>query len=483
MPNIPGLQVFILSPANRYGHTPMTAPQFFPIPPEMLAFASQTVTQKVSRLPFLRSGVMVNGELLGVTLECLNAEPAKTLALLTPRDAQHGAAEGLDRCLAGRLRVEGRIVSPIIADVLVSAGIAEPANVTERSFPQPRKALRLLPPWTWHIASILPHEVKLARSGAIPDPSASWLNLCPVCRTGRLNRVFGKQLFGVPHTDFIIECTHCGAKFIPVGPAFRLVSIASIRDPLWKRYLDQTYPPETWAALARGTSPGGNPVSRPRPQPATAKSSLAPSGNLAVMKDGSLAVPVDKKTVYFRPVPLTFSGGMRMGIYSRVQKTVRELLEDPAFSHLRDPVNAKYSNYLPQKAGLFLSHLEERHDPFYREFLNPYGDEKFGSFRAAESGDIDKAGILLVVVNRGIYAARSSPGSFRAMINEYFGRILPEHCLVGGDEFRCRINAVLCNNHREAGLYIYPLGAKEEQARLAGLLEKMSYERSEKNNP
>lgn len=461
----------------------MTAPQFFPIPPEMLAFASQTVTQKVSRLPFLRSGIMVTSELIGVALECLNAEPTKTLALLTPRDAPGGTAEGLDRCLAGRLHLEGKLVAPVLADVLVSAGIAEPAKVRERSLPNPRKALRLLPAWTWHIASTLPHEVKLAGSGAAPDPAASWLNLCPVCRTGRLNRVFGKQLFGVPHTDFIIECTHCGAKFIPVGPAFRLVSIASIRDPLWKRYLDQTYPPETWAALARGTSPGGNPVSRPRPRPGAAPSSLPPSGNLVVMKDGSLAVPVDKKTVYFRPVPLTFSGGMRTGIYSRVQKTVRELLEDPAFAHLRDPVNAKYSNYLPQKAGLFLSHLEERHDPFYREFLNPYGDEKFGSFRAAESGDIDKAGILLVVVNRGIYAARASPGSFRAMINEYFGRILPEHCLVGGDEFRCRINAVLCNNRREAGLYIYPMGAGEEHARVTAVLEKMSYERSEKANP
>jgi len=52
---------------------------------------------------------------------------------------------------------------------------------------------------------------------------------------------------------------------------------------------------------------------------------------------------------------------------------------------------------------------------------------------------------------------------------------------VGGDEFRCRINAVLCNNRQDAGLYIYPLGSGEEQARVTLLLEKMSYERSEKN--
>lgn len=460
----------------------MSATQFFPIRPEMLALACETVTQKVSRLPFLRSGVMVTGELIGVTMECLNAESTKTLPLTTPRDPPDGAAEGLDLCLEGRLLGPQKATVPVIAEVLVSAGIAAPAQVIERQFINPRKALRLSEGWTWHIASTMSPRAKLAGEGVADTSALSWMSICPVCRTGILNRVVGKQLFGVPHTDFIIECTHCGAKFIPVGPAYRLVSIASIRDPLWKRFLDQTYPPETWAALARGTSPGGNPVSRPRPRPGAAPSSLPPSGNLIVMKGGSLAVPIDNKTVYFRPVPLTFSGGMRTGIYSRVQKTVRELLDDPAFVHLRDPVNAKYSNYLPQKAGLFLSQLEERHDPFYREFLNPYGDEKFGSFRAAESGDLTKAGILLVIVNRGIYAARASPGSFRAMINEYFGRILPEHCLVGGDEFRCRINAVLCNNRRDAGLYIYPMGDGGEQARFAGLLEKMSYERSEKNN-
>jgi hypothetical protein len=477
----PDLQAFILFPANRYGHNTMSSTQFFPIPPEMLALACETITQRVSRLPFLRSGVMVTGELVGITMECLNAESTRTLPLTTPREAPAAIAEGLDQCLEGRLKVPGKTTVPVIFDVLVSAGIAAPAQVIERQYPHPRKALRLLPSWTWHIASTLTPRAKLAGSGVDDTSALSWMSICPVCRTGILNRVVGKQLFGVPHTDFIIECTHCGAKFIPVGPAFRLVSIANIHDPLWKKHLDQTYPPETWAAIARGTSPGGNPLKRPRQKPAAGTAPVFPLGNLSLIKDGSLVVPIEGKILYFKPVPLTFYGSLRDGVFSRIQTTVSEVLEDPAFSHLRDLVNAKYSQYLPLNAGLFLGQLRERHDPFYREFLHPYGDEKFGSFRAAESNDMARSGVLLVVVNRGIYSALTCPDSFRETINGTFGRITPEHCFLNGDEVRCRINAVLSNNRNEAGLFVYASNSADEQDRISGFLNGKSIAKITKN--
>lgn len=446
----------------------MSAKQFFPIPPEMLALACETVTSQVSRLPFLRSGVMVNGELIGVTLECLNAEPTHTLPLTTPKGAPDGIAEGLDRCLEGRLQVTDRNAVSVIIEVLTSAGITEPAEVIERNFPHRRKAARLAKAWTWHIGSTLSPRAKLAGSGADDSSALSWMSICPVCRTGVLNRVVGKQLFGVPHTDFIIECPHCGAKFIPVGPAFRLVSIALIRDPLWKKYLDQTHTGDEWASLARGTSPGGNPLKRPAPVKETRSPApvALPAGNLSVMKDGSLAVPAGDRILYFRPVRLSFSGGVKEGTFSRMQKTLADLLEDPAFAHLKDPINLKYSRYLPLPAGTFLSQLRERHDPFYREFLNSYGDEKFGVFRAEEINETGKPGILLVVVNRGIYAVTATADPLRQVVNDQLGRITPDQCYLNGDAKRCRINAVLSNNRKEAGIFVYASSSQEERDRI-----------------
>ena len=432
----------------------MSATQYFPLPPELFAHACDTVTKRVSQLPFLRGGVMVTGELVGVTMECLNAEPTRALAVTTPKDAPSGITDGLDRCLEQRLGIPGKTVVPVIAEVLCSAGIAEMTEVIDRQLHRPRKAIRLLPVWTWHIASTMAPSVRLGSSGSDAGSSLSWLDVCPVCRTGILDRVVGKQLFGIPRTDFYIECSSCGAKFIPVGPAFRLVSIATIRDPLWKKHLDKTYTPEIWAALARGPGPGI--AATPRPAIKKPDSPVLPPAavTLSPLKDGSLAVPVQGKTLYFRPVPLNFTGGVREDAFARVQKSLEEVLAHPAFEHLRSPVNVKYSRYLTLKAGLFLSQLKERHDPFYREFLNPSGDEKYGTFRAEEINDAEKKGILLVVVNRGLYHAVNASDPLCATINR-FGRIGPDDCLLSGDPIRCRINALLSTYKKEAGLYIH----------------------------
>jgi hypothetical protein len=449
----------------------MPAPQYFPLSPEMFALAGETVSRRVSRLPFLRSGVRVTGELIGVAMECLNAEFNKTLALRTPPNTVEKPPDGLDRCIEERLKLPGKTVVPVIVDVLCSAGIAETTEIMDRVSHRPRKGIRLLPPWTWHAASAMAPTVRLQGSGNDDASSLlSWMSMCPVCRTGILNRVVGKQLFGIPHTDFYIECSHCGAKFIPLGTQFRLVSIATVRDPLWRKYLNETFSAEAWSALARGTSTGGNQYVRQTEKPVS-QSQKSPSGGLMQLKDGSLIVPFQEKTLYFKPVKLNFSGGLREDVFARAQKPLQDLLETPAFSLLLPQVNAKYSRYLSMKSGLFLGQLKERHDPFYREFLNPYGDEKYGTFRLEDSHEADKKGVLIVVVNKGIYHAVNCRDTFRGIINDLFGRISAEDCLLSGDSTRCRINALLCNNRNTAGIYIQTCEKEDERIHITEILK------------
>ena len=437
----------------------------------MFALAGETVSRRVSRLPFLRSGVRVTGELIGVAMECLNAEFNKTLALRTPPNTVEKPPDGLDRCIEERLKLPGKTVVPVIVDVLCSAGIAETTEIMDRVSHRPRKGIRLLPPWTWHAASAMAPTVRLQGSGNDDASSLlSWMSMCPVCRTGILNRVVGKQLFGIPHTDFYIECSHCGAKFIPLGTQFRLVSIATVRDPLWRKYLNETFSAEAWSALARGTSTGGNQYVRQTEKPVS-QSQKSPSGGLMQLKDGSLIVPFQEKTLYFKPVKLNFSGGLREDVFARAQKPLQDLLETPAFSLLLPQVNAKYSRYLSMKSGLFLGHLKERHDPFYREFLNSYGDEKYGTFRLEDSHEADKKGVLIVVVNKGIYHAVNCRDTFRGIINDLFGRISAEDCLLSGDSTRCRINALLCNNRNTAGIYIQTCEKEDERIHITEILK------------
>jgi len=448
----------------------MSATQFFPITPELLALACGTISKKVSRMPFLRSGVMVTEELIGVTLESLNAEPTRSLPLVTPRDAPGHIAEGLDRVLAARLKVAEKSTVQVIADVLNAAGITEPAEVLDRDMHRPRRSLRLLPAWTWHIASAATMQAHSA--GVMHDgtPSLSWMSTCPVCKTGVLSRIFGKQLFGIPHTDFIIECNDCGAKLIPVGTAFRLVSIAVIRDPLWKRLLDKTFSPEEWAGIARmggtGSVPARVPVRTRAQTPQASGAEHIPAGSLVPQKNGLLAVPVGERTLYFRPAGTRSSGGPKEGTFAKRETLLEDLLKDPAYEHLNKIVLARYSRYLPLKTGLFLSQLKERFDLFYQEFLHPYGDEKFGTFRADESPDIDKPGVLIVVINRNIYHACSCPVSFRTTINDSFGRITADLCYRTGDATRCRINAVMSAGAHKAGFFLYACSDPAERERI-----------------
>src|SRR5512133_1135444 len=115
----------VLQVSGQWNDTTMSAIQYFPLPPDLFAHACDTVSKRVSQLPFLRGGVNVTGELVGVTMECLNAEPARALALTTPRDARGSVADGLDLCLEQRLSVPGKTVVPVIAEVLCSTGITE----------------------------------------------------------------------------------------------------------------------------------------------------------------------------------------------------------------------------------------------------------------------------------------------------------------------------------------------------------------------
>jgi hypothetical protein len=450
----------------------MPAPQYFPLSPEMFALACETVSRRVSRLPFLRSGIMVTGELIGVAMECLNAEFNKTLVLRTPPDTVEKSPDGLDRCIEARLKIPGKTVVPVIVEVLCSAGIAETTEIMDRVSHRPRNGIRLLHPWTWHAASVMVPAGGLQGSGNDNESSlASWMSMCPVCRTGILNRVFGKQLFGIPHTDFYIECTHCGAKFIPVGTQFRLVSIATVRDPLWRKHVHETFSADTWSALARGTGSGIKPQVHQNEKNQASQSRQPPMGGLTQLKDGSLTVPFQEKILYFKPVKLNFSGVVKEDVFARAQKPLEELLKNPAFSHLLPRVNAKYSRYLSMKSGLFLGQLKERHDPFYREFLNSHGDEKFGTFRVGDSKEADKKGVLIVVVNKGIFHAVNCQDTFRLIINEVFGRISAEDCLLSGDSTRCRMNALLSNTRSASGVSVHQCENEEERQHITEILK------------
>ena len=467
----------------------MSATQYFPIPSELLALTCETINRRVGQLPFILDGCSVTQDLIGVTMECLNAEFSKTLSITTKQTAENKDTEGLDRCLEQRLNLKGsEPCAIVIASVLCSAGIAEKTEVLDRVSHVRYRGVRLLSPWTWHSASAPTPSLSTAGGGTESNTSPEpWMSLCPVCRTGILNRVFGKQLYGIPHTDYYVECTHCGAKFIPEKEKYCLVSIATIRDPVWKHNLNKSFSPESWMEIARASSTGtpkrasmpsshrsslASPFNAPRSSPPRNPfvSVMLKTGTLLPMKDGSLGVPVLDKILYFKPVKLIFSGGLKEDVFEKEQKCLKDIINSPAYSHLKAKTEDKYANYLPLRLGLFLWERKEKHDPFYREFLNPWGDEKYGTFMVEDSDLSSRKGVYLVVVDGKATHAGCSHESFKKTLTQEFSRITAGDCYLDRNGTRCRINALLCSQKKTSSVFLHALDNEEERERIVEAL-------------
>jgi hypothetical protein len=186
------------------------------------------------------------------------------------------------------------------------------------------------------------------------------------------------------------------------------------------------------------------------------------------MNDGSLKVPVADRILYFKPVRLVFSGGLKEDIFEKEEKILRDVISTPAYSHLKGKVEEKYANYLPLRLGLFLWERKEKHDPFYREFLNPWGDEKYGTFMVEDSALSARKGVYLVVTEGKACHAGCSTESFKKTLTNEFSRITAGDCYLDRDGTRCRINALLCMNKKTPAVYLHAL---DNDAECAGIVD------------
>ena len=437
----------------------MPADQFLPMPGDLHALTCETVSRRVRPLPFTEDGVTITANLVRAAMECLNAEATRTL----PVRAAHGTGgrvdNGLDQCLEGHWGIVGDTTAPVLADVLVRAGIAAFAEVINRQHRTRARGVRLLPAWTWHIGSAPSFRFGTTPLPSGDSPAPAWMAVCPVCRTGILSRVTGRTLFGIHPTDYHIDCSHCGAKFVPEQEQFRLVSIARIADPGWRRYLNTSHLPDEWAAVAQGT-PAPQPGA-PAPAPEARKTRPmqgAAEGFPVVfpsMKDGALAVPCGRSTLYFRPVSLQFTGRLQRDLFARSDRTVKDVLATPAFQSVRSAVEQHHARYLPLRLGLFAGDLMRQGDPLVWDLLNRYGGGPFCLFHLRDDEQAGRKGVFMVYVQGRVCHTGACHIPFSAGIGGRVGRIMPEMCYRDGDETACRINRLVCASRTAPTLYIH----------------------------
>ncbi|MDD3135301.1 MAG: hypothetical protein PHF64_02245 [Methanoregula sp.] len=436
----------------------MVAPQFFPITPEFLTLACETVNRRVGQIPFLHKGVEITREKIGVAMECLNAEVTRTLPLRTSPAMTKNMIDGFDRAFEIRMGANKKSEAATIADVLVQSGITDIVDVQDRCTHTRTNGLRLISAWSWHIASGVAPEYHSPDPQQEPELPAAWMAKCPICKLGILQKVTGKQLFGIRATDFYIDCTHCGAKFTPERENFRLVSIAKIQDPRWKQLLNTCRSPDAWAALAQtSTSVHRHIVSASVKKSVPKSTGNVNTGVFSKLKDGSIAVPFGEKTLFFRQVKLQFGRSLQQGLFTRSTRTLADIIALPLFSDLQPAISREYDPYLPNPVGAFLDERKKRGEALYAAFLNAYGDEEYCSFRIDEDENARQKGVVLILVRGKVGYAGSCHTTFGTLINDELGRILPDMCYRDGNMDACGINSLICSSREAVGVYIHSM--------------------------
>jgi hypothetical protein len=187
------------------------------------------------------------------------------------------------------------------------------------------------------------------------------------------------------------------------------------------------------------------------------------------IKIATLILPSGAGNQVFHQARLRFEGRDITDVFSkRNNRSVYETVEDYRYQHLGDVVYQRYNNWLEQPIGLFLGKLKSRGDVFYKDFLNPYGDQSFCKFKLIDPVNSTKKGLYAFVVNGKIEYIGSCNNQFQKQITLVHGKIHPKKCYLESMVTNCQLNALIATAKSQAELsfYLLPLEDDEQIAQL-----------------
>ena len=144
--------------------------------------------------------------------------------------------------------------------------------------------------------------------------------------------------------------------------------------------------------------------------------------------------------------------------------TLAEILMKDKYIRLRDKCKGEYEEYMGMELGSFLSMIKKNEVPFYKKFLNQYGDQFFCKFKMGETLYSKSKGIYMYKHDNKIkYIGRVKGNlNFQQRINAGYANISPKNCYIDGQATNCHINAIINKVGGQVKLYIMPLEDDEE---------------------
>jgi hypothetical protein len=178
----------------------------------------------------------------------------------------------------------------------------------------------------------------------------------------------------------------------------------------------------------------------------------------------SMTLTLGDCVLEFLPAAIEFSDRRLTDLFGRKNnKTLRQTLLHAKYDHLAPRVLETYINSLDKRLGDFLLELKCGGDPFYLQFLNPYGDAAgFCEFRLRDSTVQMLKGLYCFTVDGNLKYIGKSTDSFGKRINQGYGRIHPKNCFRDGQATNCHLNALIASCVGQVALFVCPMLNNDE---------------------
>ena len=152
----------------------------------------------------------------------------------------------------------------------------------------------------------------------------------------------------------------------------------------------------------------------------------------------------------FSKVKLEFIGVPYQDVFGRKNnKTVAETLQHRRYRKFSEKVERCYRDILDEPLGMALLRLKRSGDPFYRAFLNRYGDLQYATFRLASPEFESVTGVYAYFEGETLRYIGRCRDSMKKRVTQGYGKIYPKNCYLDGQATNCHLNAKITKVSRD----------------------------------
>jgi hypothetical protein len=184
-------------------------------------------------------------------------------------------------------------------------------------------------------------------------------------------------------------------------------------------------------------------------------------------------IHIENRELVFCDVPLQFNGELYQNVFAQKKnRTVRETPSSPKYIKFSQQIQRNYSSSLAKPLGEFIFQLKNENNPFYKKFLNPFGDNIYCGFSIDDQSYLNAKGLYIYVVDDQLKYIGRCLDNFRKRINQGYGKIHPKNCYIDGQSTNCHLNSLIAQNLDRVVLYICKISDENEIEYLEKLLIK-----------